>query len=226
MDADLCAKRLESAKMILVASGATAILSAIPTPNFEVQRLCAADYVLCANIYYTYFKEDISEEGIIAQLMEAGWAGTTSVGAAWAGAYITVRTTQGAIKEVSNFFGPHAWIASGAVAGATTMAFGAAWTVLVEHLYLARHGVFEESTAYRLVSSTCRFISSVYNDMDPDPFDRALTASIFVSHVIVIGTLLVVGPVAPLPMLAAISIPQSAYLSSKLIRFVREWARS
>lgn len=161
MDPILNAKREEAKWTIIKASIRTGIVSTIPTPGFEVIKLTASDFEMFYDIYKTYLKEDISQEDVLTKFADFGWVAVSSGAGGLAGAYITVRVTQGMVNEVGNFFGPHAWIATGVASGAMTVFVGAVWTIVVEHQYLLRHGRLDESFAFAAISSGMKVASEI-----------------------------------------------------------------
>ena len=126
--------RLDSGLTIAGYAGGNILFAAAPKPTAEVPShivLTAADFVMCAQIYSTYFGEEISEISILEILGDAGLLVAVVGGAG----YALAKTATGFVAEAANFFGPLGWAASGILAAGSTAILGFAWLGFIDWAY-------------------------------------------------------------------------------------------
>lgn len=115
MAESLFAKRTQSLIAVAGVAGANIVFSGAPKPGVEIPShivLTGADFAMCAGIYYLYFGENITKDGILGILGDSG----ILVVVAGGGGYAIAKGASGLVAEFTNFLGPIGWMASGLLA--------------------------------------------------------------------------------------------------------------
>ncbi len=127
-------KRRKTLLKIAEFSAGNIVIGGVPKPGAEIPShiaLIATDMVMCAAIYEEYFSERISEHSILEILGKAG----ILIAVAGGGGYAIAKSASGLVAEVTNFFGPIGWIASGILAAGGTALLGLFWMTVVDWAY-------------------------------------------------------------------------------------------
>lgn len=130
-------KRLESALIILAASGVGGFATFAPTPTIEIPKqvvLGFADITMCLMIWKTYFKEELSEKDLLEMM---GGASLIVLAAGGTG-YVIAKGASGLLHEVLNAAILPGWLISGVVAASGTAVLGAAWIWFCDKKYQER----------------------------------------------------------------------------------------